>query len=219
MIEKLFKYRPIYVSFVDEIDETSESIGGFYCKNIGESIKKNKKIIVDGKKQKCSGGNYFLGNIDVPLKDILDVYVNKEKVFKCSDVTDCFLKTVKKNPLKKRYIVLDPRISEEAKIVIGIVNAFQASKILGLAAYDEKFGVDIVPAISTCSCLFRPLIEKNKIHVNFIDYFDRYYRAKGVFDDNEFIISMDIKIFHYLNDNYNNSPHGGLILNNSNDIL
>lgn len=240
MIKTLFKYSPVIARFADEIDAGDEGFAGdkvtsgskvsdedkisddLYCTAIGRAIKKGKKIIIDCRRHRCDGGNFFVGGKEVPIREIHDVYVKKENVLSGEGGVRDFLSACGRNPRKSKYLVLERlgdsyldenkalnRAMKESDIVLGIMRADNIGRLLGLAAYLGIFNVDVVPAISTCSALYRPYLKPNLIHINFIDYFDRKYQCKGYFEEDEVLISMSSGLFKRISDVYEKSSHGG----------
>lgn len=207
MIQSLFQHRLVSVRFIDRIPKSEKISNDLYCSAIARSIKTGKKIVIDCRRHLCAGGNYFVGGIPIGQKDIVDVYVNKEFVFRDKEIACDFIKRAGRNVCVRRYVVFEP-FKNRADVIVGIANAEQISRILGLASYSGNFGVDIVPAISTCSSLFRPLLESQKIHINFIDYFDRHLQCPGFFDSNDIIVSMSPQMFRAVRRAYSLSPHG-----------
>ena len=101
---------------------------------------------------------------------------------------------------QKRYILFTP-LSEEIRkpdVIIFLTTPAQAGRILGVSVYKKLSQPLIMPALSTCASIYAP-IESNRIHLNFIDYYDRYYQGKQngqlLWKDEELIVSMPYGIF------------------------
>lgn len=213
-MNKLFKYNLVNVRFVDQLVKNEKVTGDLYCAALARSVKKGKKVVIDCRQHKCAGGNYFVGGAKVSRSEIEDVYVNKEFVLKDAKAVGSFLKAVGRNPVNSRYVVFDPVKDvvdiDDSSVVLGIANAENVGRILGLIAFEGEFSVDVVPGISTCAALYRPLVKSKTVHLNFVDYFDRNYQCKGFYEDSEIVVSMDGKIFKHLNSVYLRSAHGKL---------
>lgn len=173
------------------------------CTALARTFRSNTPTYLDRKNgQLCPGGNYFLNITHPSKKEIYDVYVKKEKVFQNNAVVGAFIKNLPKYPAlaRKRYILLTPLSKEKNKpdLIILLANPAQAGRILGLSVYKKMLYPLIMPALSTCASLYAP-IESNKIHINFIDYYDRYYQGKQkgrlFWQDSDLIISLPFSIF------------------------
>jgi len=209
MINSLFTYQPIFISFADSITDGKESSRDLYCTAIARSIKTHKEVIIDCHQHLCAGGNYFLGDKEIPEEKIADIYINKEHVFPNTACTKKFLKRIERNPNSSSFLIFSPKV-DNAQVVIAITNAANIGRLLGLQAYLSEFKVDVFSATTTCSCIFRPLIQKDCMHINFIDYFDRYHQAKGMFTDNEILVSMSYELYRKLQYVYEKSPQGSM---------
>lgn len=173
------------------------------CTALARSFENNTFAYIDRKNgQMCPVGNYFL-NITHPLiKEVYDVYVKDEKVFKNNSVCSAFIKNLPKYPTlaKKRYFLFTPLVKENKKpdIIMLLANPAQTSRILGLSVYKKMSYPSVIPALPTCASIYAS-IESNKIHLNFIDYYDRYYQGKQkgrlFWKDSNLIISMPFGIF------------------------
>lgn len=208
MKKLMHSIKTVSVRFLNRINRGEKLSQDLYCTAISRCAKKGKKVIIEVDKHRCSGGNYFVGNSDVDAEEIEDVYMNKEKVFRNKRDLGRFLKLAGRNPVKSKYIVFEPKINEKTDVVVLLLNPDDAGRILGINAYAGGFEVDIVPAISTCASIYRPLIKKNAIHVNFIDYFDRKYQCRGFFEKSELIASMPLKIYKKMYKIFEQTSHG-----------
>lgn len=90
----------------------------------------------------------------------------------------------------------------------------QVGRIIGLSVFEKFSEPVIVPALSTCASIYAPF-GTNKIHLNFIDYYDRYYQGKQagklLWDDNQMIVSMSSKVFGGIIKNISKSAHGSFV--------
>lgn len=186
------------------------------CTAIARSFKDNTFTYIDRKAgQSCPGGNYFLSITHPSIKEVYGVYVKDEKVFKNNSVCDGFLKNLPRYPniAKTRYILFTPLIKEKIKpnVIIMLVNSAQAGRILGLSVYKKFLPPLVLPALSTCAAIYAP-VESSRVHLNFIDYYDRYCqgRQKGtsLWKDSDLIISMPFDIFEKIIKYIPLSAHG-----------
>ena len=164
--------------------------------------------------QLCSGASYFLKLAPISDQETIDVYISKEKVFKSKNICEKFLKNLPKFPesLKNKFIIIKP-ITDKDKpsVVVLLVNPAQAGRILGLINHDRYEKVEILPSQPTCLVFFTPLVTK-KPHINFLDYYDRYYQGKingkSIWPEDKMIISMSYSDFETVLANLEKSPHG-----------
>jgi len=178
----------------------------------------SKEILAFGAKkyyQLCPGGNYFLKLSDINDEVAADVYVNDEHIFKNRGVCHKFLKSLPKFPnhLKGKFILLKPLgKNDQPDVIVMLINPAQAGRIIGLLNYEKYDEIKIHPNQPTCLSFFSPLIT-NLPHLNFIDYYDRYYQGKihgkYIWPENKMLISMKFKQFKKILDNLNKSPQGG----------
>jgi uncharacterized protein (DUF169 family) len=187
------------------------------CTALARSLKDKRLVYLDRKQgQLCAGGNYFLDFKKCSDKEVCDVYIKKEKVFSNQVVCKDFLQQVKKykNNIKSKYILLSPLDKEVNKpdVVALLVNPAQASRIIGLSIFNKLQEPIVSPAGPLCLDIQAPFYS-NRLHLNFIDYFDRYYQGKQggrlIWEDGEMMIFCNYRIFCELLNNLDNSPHGG----------
>lgn len=186
------------------------------CTALARSFFTGQTLIFGAKKhtQLCSGAAYYLKLADISDKETEDVYINKEQVFKNKNICREFLKGLPEFPLssKNKFIIIKP-LSEEDKpaVVVLLVNPAQAGRILGLINYAQYQKIEIAPSQPTCLSFFAPIATK-KPHINFLDYYDRYYQGavdgKNIYSDNQLIISLAYSDFKKVLKNLNKSPHG-----------
>jgi uncharacterized protein (DUF169 family) len=191
------------------------------CTALARSLKKKKCLFLDREKgQSCSGGNYFLGIKNCSKKEVCDVYVKDECVFKNNNVCTCFLDKLPTYPdqAKKKYILLTPLEKEEQRpdVIILLANPAQVGRLLGLSVFDTMQCPEIIPAGSTCLALFAPLVSQ-KIHLNFIDYYDRYYQGNQqgnfIWKETEMLVSLSYDQFVGIIHSIQRSPHGAKRIN------
>jgi uncharacterized protein (DUF169 family) len=121
------------------------------------------------------------------------------------------LNKVQRNTKKSKYILFEPRLNLEADVLLFFMNPSQVGKTLGLSAYEDEIKIDIIPALSTCAAIFRPLLRPNTIHINFVDYFERELQAREFFKKEELLLSMTPEIFQKIIEAQKKSPHGDFI--------
>lgn len=186
------------------------------CTALARSLRSDILTYIDRKSgQLCPGGNYFLNITHPSTKEICAVYVEDEKVFANDLICSNFIKKLPKYQAvaKKRYILFTPLVKENNKpdVVLFLANPAQTGRILGLSVYKKMSYPSVMPALPTCASLYAP-IEGNKIHINFIDYFDRYHQGKqngrSLWKDSNLIISMPFGIFEEIIKYIPMSAHG-----------
>lgn len=100
---------------------------------------------------------------------------------------------------------------DKPSVVVLLVNPAQAGRILGLINYNHYGKVEILPSQPTCLAFFAPLVTK-KLHINFLDYYDRYYQGKVggryVWPEDKLIISLTYTDFENALSNLEKSPQG-----------
>ncbi len=172
------------------------------CTALARCLIKKKNVFIDRQHgQLCPGGNYFLGIKKYPKNKICDIYVKAERVFKNNKACLSFLKKIPAYPGRKaKYILLSPLETEPEKpdLIIIQANPAQAARILGLAVYKKINYPAIIPAAPACLSLYAPLAS-GRIHLNLIDYYDRYYQGKQndklIWNDKDMLISLPFTVF------------------------
>lgn len=186
------------------------------CTALARSLKNNVLTYIDRRTgQLCSGGDYFLGISKIPKNKLCDVYVRDEKIFKNNSTCLSFLNKLPKYHAltKKRYVLFTPLAKEKNKpdVVEFLATPAQASRILGLSVYKNMSYPVITPALSTCASILAP-IASGGVHLNFIDYFDRYHQCvrsgRPFFKDAEMLISLPYSLFNDIIECVGKSPHG-----------
>lgn len=173
------------------------------CTALARALKNKKQVLIDRKNgQLCSGGNYFLNITEYSKKEVCDIYIKDEKIFNNKAACLAFLEKMSKCLEEKRqYILLSPLEKETSKpdIIILLVNPAQAGRILGLSVFSKMDYPNVIPAAPTCFSLYAPLLS-DQLHLNFIDYYDRYYQGrqngKLIWDDKEMLISLTFAKFN-----------------------
>lgn len=208
MFYTLATSRPVFIRFTNTLQKGERVSDDLFCTALARCAKRNKKIIIDCRRHPCAGGNYFVSRKPISQRELENVYMRKESVFRSKVDLRIFLKRSGQNPKPSRYIIFDPVFSQKAEVILFFVSPAAASRLLGLSAYLGKFSVDIVPAVSTCASLFRPRLHRDALHLNFIDYFDRFYQCKGFFRNTELLVSMHMRLYRKLQKAYARSSHG-----------
>lgn len=216
-IKKYLKIEKIIsIRFSDTKAANFDKFNDTVCTAMARSFENSTLVFIDRKNgQLCPGGDYFLDITHPPIKEICDVYVKDEGVFRNNSVCSVFLKNLPRYPTaaKKRYILFTPLVKENKRpdTIMLLANPAQAGRILGLSVYKKMSYPSIIPASPTCASIYAP-VESNKIHLNFIDYYDRYYQGKqkgrSLWKDSDLIISMPFSIFKEIIKSIPLSAHG-----------
>ncbi|MFH1523122.1 MAG: DUF169 domain-containing protein [Patescibacteria group bacterium] len=186
------------------------------CTALARAFSKKETLVFGAKKfpQLCSGGDYFLKLSSINDYEAMDVYVNDEHVFKDRKICKEFTESLPKLPnnLKNKFITIKPfQINDQPEIIIILANPAQVGRIIGLLNYEKYNEIKIYPNQPTCLSFFAPLVTKLP-HLNFIDYYDRYYQGyvnnKYIWKENEMIISLTFEQFKEMLNNLNKSPQG-----------
>lgn len=206
----------ISIRFYDKKSSLFKKYNDTICTALARCFIEKKSTFIDRQVgQLCAGGNYFFNIKKNPDQEVCKIYVEEEKVFKNEKVCSLFLKNKPPYPksAQKRYILLTP-IKEEkfqSDVVLMLASPAQVGRIIGLSVFEKFYEPEIVPALSTCASIYAPL-GSNKIHLNFIDYYDRYYQGKQagklLWSDNQMIVSMSSKVFDEIIKNIPKSAHG-----------
>jgi len=177
----------------------------------------NRKAVFFGPQkniQLCLGADYFFNLKKKNDSEAIDTYVKDEHVFKNPEICKVFLRSLPKilDNLKNKFVLIKPiNGNEKPLVVILLVNPAQAGRIIGLSNYDNYKKIEINPNQPTCISLFAP-IATNKLHINFLDYYDRYYqgniKGKNIWPDDKMIISMRYSDFKEILNNLTKSPQG-----------
>lgn len=165
--------------------------------------------------QLCSGADYFLKlSKKILTQEAIKVYTEEEQVFKNEKVCRKYLNSLPKFPdkLRNKNIIIKPfSLSDRPHIVLVLANPAQAGKILGLVNYDNYENIIINPSQPACISLFAPLVTQ-KVHVNFIDYYDRYHQGKiedkYIWPEDKLILSMTLSHFESIIRDLAKSAHG-----------
>jgi len=178
-----------------------------------------KKTLLFGKKnyrQLCPGADYFLKFSRISQAQAIKAYIEKECVFKNKNICRNFLNSLPKPSsfLKNKFIIIKPLASNDRPaIVLLLTTPAQTGRILGLLSYSHYRRVEIFPCLPTCFSFFFPLTTSN-IHLNFIDYYDRYYqgkaKGKSIWPESKMIVSMESKDFEEVLSNLRITPYGNL---------
>ena len=204
-----------------KLPKKSKNFQDTACTALARSFFTKETLFFNAKEypQLCSGASYFLKLDPISGQETIDVYINKEKVFKSKNICGKFLKNLPKFPelLKNKFIIIKPvEDKDKPSVVVLLVNPAQAGRILGLINYGQYKKVEILPSQPTCLALFAPLITKNP-HINFIDYYDRYYQGKVsgryIWPEDKMIVSMRYSDFETILANLEKSPHGSFCPN------
>lgn len=186
------------------------------CTALARALIKKEVIFFSNRvhRQLCSGADYFLKLADVKTKEAIRVYVGDEQIFRNKIICRKFLKILPKFPtdLKNRFIVIRPlREGDKPDIVILLLNPAQAGRIIGLFGYDGAEPAKVFPNQPACLAFFTPLAT-NVPHINFIDYYDRYYQGrvknKFIWPEDKALVSLTFNHFRQILRNLDKSPQG-----------
>ncbi len=189
------------------------------CTTMIRCLTKNIPTYIDRKSgQLCPGGNYFLNISHASKSELHDTYITKERIFQNKKACDDFIKNIPPYPqvARTRYILFTPLIMEEKRpdVIMMLANPAQAGRIVGLSVRKKMSQPTILPALSTCASIYAPLASRG-IHINLIDYFDRYYQGtqhgRLLWKDSHMIISMPVEIFEEIVQAIPLSAHGAYV--------
>ena len=186
------------------------------CTALARSLLRRVLTYIDRNEgQLCPGGNFFLGITRAPKKEIYDTYAKDEKVFSNQAACRQFLNDLPPYPRQanKRFVLFTPldRENQRPEVVTLLATPAQTGRILGLSVFKKMSYPTLIPALSTCASIYTPLTTKN-IHINFIDYYDRYYQGKQngklLWKDSQMIVAMPYAIFQKIVEHIQRSAHG-----------
>ena len=206
----------IGINFTNKIPNNMKYFKDTACTALARAFIKKEIVVIGSKKysQLCSGADYFLKLKNTKDEDAVNVYVDEEHVFKDQEICKEFLKSLPKFPdkLKSKSIIIKPfDVDDKPLVIVLLVNPAQAGRIIGLLNYSEYKEVKIFPNQSTCLSIFAPIITGIP-HINFIDYFDRYFQGKVsgkyIWPEDKMIISLQFRHFKAIINNLNKSPQG-----------
>lgn len=215
--EKLGINNPIIgIDFIEMIPTGSKYYQDTACTALARVKIKKEATFFDGKKypQLCSGAGFFLKYLSISKEEAKKVYVEDEQVFENGNVCDDYLKSLPQMPgeLVDKVITIKPlTLGDKPKVVILVVNPAQANRIIGLLNYSKYEKIDIHPNQPTCLSIFAPLAT-GLPHINFIDYYDRYFQGKVdniyIWAENEMIVSLTLRQFLEILNNFPKSSQG-----------
>lgn len=208
--------RPLSALFRETAPKCERDCTDTLCQAIARAIKESRELYINCQKHCCPGGRYFVGGEECPLEEVTDVYTNQERACATSDIAASLLNAAGRNPLTARYLHLIPEIRMDADVHILLTDPASASRIIGLCAYYGNLAVDIIPGISTCGALYRPLLEPEKVHLNLVDYYSRDHQldTEGgrFYEPGELLISMTPKMYAQLAQALPQSAQGGVFI-------
>gem|GEM_PF-3568159 len=205
----------ISICFCDDLKLTVNNFRDTMCTAMARAFF-NQKTVVFSKEheQLCPGADYFFKLAKISTNEAIKNYVKDEHVFCNEKVCRNYIKYLPKFPkeLKNKNIVMKPfELKDNPQVIIMLLDPARAGRILGLLNYAKYENIIINSSQPTCISLFVPLVTK-KAHINFIDYYDRYYQGKvgdkSIWPDNKLIVSLRYTDFVIMLDNFEKSPHG-----------
>lgn len=185
------------------------------CTAMARVFLNQKTIVFDRKhEQLCPGADYFFRLSKISTNEAMKTYVKDEHIFCNEKICRNFLKHLPKFPkeLKRKNIIIKPfKFKDSPQVVLMLLTPAQVSRILGILNYNKYENITLNPCQSTCISLFSPLVTK-KAHINFIDYYDRYYQGKfngkSIWPEGKLIMSLRYSDFLIILKNFKKSPHG-----------
>ncbi|MDO8529745.1 MAG: DUF169 domain-containing protein [bacterium] len=205
----------ISVYFCDDFKFKAKCFQDTICTAVARVFLNHETIIFSKEhKQLCPGADYFLKLSKISISEAIKNYVKDEHVFCNEKVCRNFLKHLPKFPkeLKHKNIVMKPfEFKDNPQIIVMLLTPALAGRVLGLLNYDKYENVVLNPSQPTCISLFSPIVTE-KPHINFIDYYDRYYQnkfnGKSIWSEGKLIISLKYNDFIVILNNFSKSSHG-----------
>ncbi len=218
--KKIFKidYPVLGIHYINDLPKNSKHYKDTACTALARAFINKETLFFDAKEypQLCPGADYFLKLSKIKDNEAIKIYTKKEHIFQSINTCKKFIKSLPKFPksFQNKFIVIKPfEIKDTPQVIVLLVNPAQAGRIIGLANYNKYKKIDIIPNQSTCLSLFAPIALKS-IHINFIDYYDRYYQGKinniNIWPENKMIISLELEQFNDILNNIDKSPQGNL---------
>lgn len=205
------------ISFLEICPENVEYYKDTACTALARSFWGERSLVLNSKEhpQLCPGAKYFL-KLDTGItdQDTIRNYVDDERVFENDLICEKFLSDLPRFPddLVGKYIAIKPLDVEDIpRVIIMLVSPAQAGRIIGLINHSNFQEIRIIPSQSTCVALFAPLVT-NLPHINFLDYYDRYYQGvvgrKFIWPEGKMILSMTLLHFEKAIASLDKSAHG-----------
>jgi len=169
---------------------------------------RTKILNVTDKNTACFGGRYYLGFLEKPMEGHEHFLANIEHIFSSIPVARRFFASVPPRPVGLgKYVIMAPLEETDwyPDLVLFVANACQASRLLGIAAYDVGTVTPLSGFTAAChSAISIPIITGN-VEVAFIDYPAREFAG---FKDEELIVTFPITRFRALVENVDKSRCG-----------
>lgn len=204
------------IHFLNSLPKKFEHHKDTVCTALARAFKKRETLVFDACNylQLCPGADYFLKLSPVSDREAINIYVKEEHIFKDTNVCQKFLSSLPKipNQFKNKFIVIKPfQVEDLPQLIILLVNPAQVGRVLGLLDYQKSEKIEVFPNQPTCLSFFTPLVTRQP-HLNFIDYYDRYYQGKVnqklIWPEEEMIISLTLGQFKKVLNNLEKSPQG-----------
>lgn len=199
------------------VDADSSHFANIYrdtaCTAMARVLKSGEDIMLTADNQLCPGANYYLKFKRIETRDAIETYVKKERIFENNKVCKTFLDSLPVFPtdLVKKNIIVSSCIYKRTQVVVLLVNPAQANRLLGMLNFNQYKKVYFFPNQPTCISLYAPLVS-GEPHINFIDYFDRYYQGKinkkNIWSDGKMIMSLSFADFKRILKNMNKTAQG-----------
>lgn len=214
-------YPLVGVFFAEKIPKSYKKHNDTICTALARSFLKNQASYFNETlhSQSCKGADYYFKFENIKEKEVVKNYVKDECVFSDKSVCKKFIKNTPKFPkrLIGKVLTIKPFIvSDMPAVVVLLLLPSQIGRIIGLLNYNAVEKLDVLPSQPTCISLFAPLVT-GKPHINFIDYYDRYYQgvvnSKKIWPESHMIISITYKQFCEIVANFKKSSHGSFVPN------
>lgn len=192
----------------DVIGLRSEPVGILYAKKplsggespsvaVCEAMKRASEgaiINLSKENSKCPGGTYYLG-LGERVSGVEEFLVDVEHIFSSHPIARAhFTHAITPPTGLAPYVCFAPVTSmpEKPDLVLIVCNPMQASRILGLLAYDGAPGLKLSAFGAACqTAITNPLMNGN-VDVSFIDI---SARRRAGFSDDELVVSLPYREF------------------------
>jgi uncharacterized protein (DUF169 family) len=212
-------YSLVGIFFAEKVPRSYKKHNDTVCTALARAFLKKQASYFNGTshRQSCRGADYYFKFENIEEKEVIKNYVKDECVFFNKSVGEKFIQNTPKFPKKLigKVLVIKPfAINDMPEVVVLLLSPSQVGRVIGLLNYTAVDGLDVLPSQSTCISLFAPLVT-GKPHVNFIDYYDRYYQGvinnKKIWPESHMIISITYKQLCEMVANFKKSAHGSFV--------
>jgi len=213
------KYPLVGIFFAEKTPKNYKKRNDTVCTALARAFLKKQASYFDrtSHHQLCRGADYYFKFENIEEEEVIKNYVKDECVFSNKSVCEKFIQNTPKFPKKLtgKVLIIKPFIINDAPDVVALLlSPSQVGRIIGLLNYNAVEKLNVLPSQSTCISLFAPLVT-GKPHINFIDYYDRYYQGvidnKIIWPESHMIISITHKQLCEIVANFNKSAHGAFV--------